>query len=403
MYKLCGGTLLVLLLHSRKKRITETALLQGMLKVLHNDIYIYNNTLKEQTKKFKICKEHSNLATPFEDATIQNMIADTINNNYNELLEMTSEFINNYIDNDSKIHKDELLIKAVLELIEQDNSISSDQEFYILPNGKTVKKSKILSMTKFYLPSFLLGILYYVIMNIKDNKEGAETYNEWCPKPESGTKRKYIANIGENSKKTILLIKTLEEYTSSELLALTDELSILYVKKIQTEKVDATKIPIIFSKEINNGIIDDYYKLELNPKDYDKAINFIDTYNKLIDYVNKYSHSHTYDELKLLSDIKSKFNSLLDTKFDNQLANDFFYSLQLKVVASPKINIYTIRPPVRRSLKKLSPLFSKPLSYSTFSSLRKMPILAPIIIEDNINEQTESDTPESGDNNRNKK
>ena len=181
MYKLCSGTLLVLLVHSSIKGTKETSLLIDMLKVLKHDIYIDNSTLKEQTKKLKICKEHSSLATPFEDTSMQIILNDDIENNYTKLLKRAVEFTNSYIDTNSEIHKDELLVKALLEVIEKDNSISDQQQFYILPNGKSVKKCKLPSMAKFYLPSFLLGILYYVIMNIKDNKEGAEKYNEWCP------------------------------------------------------------------------------------------------------------------------------------------------------------------------------------------------------------------------------
>ena len=75
MCKLCGGTFLVLLLHSSKIGIKETAFLSDILKVIKPDIYIDNNSLKEQTKKLKICKEHSSLATPFEDASIQIKLA----------------------------------------------------------------------------------------------------------------------------------------------------------------------------------------------------------------------------------------------------------------------------------------------------------------------------------------
>lgn len=140
MYKLCGGTLLVLLVHSGKKGTTETSLLSETLKVFKSDLFIDNCTLKEQTKKFKLCKEHSSLATPFEDASIQIKLANEINNNYNELLKRTSEFINNSIDTDPQTNKDEVLVKALLEVIEKDNSIPNQQKFYILPNGKSEKK-----------------------------------------------------------------------------------------------------------------------------------------------------------------------------------------------------------------------------------------------------------------------
>ena len=69
------------------------------------------------------------------------------------------------------------LVKAVLELIEQDKSIPDNQQFYILPDGKPVTKEQLVYIKTVYLPSFILGVLYYVMMNIKDNREGVETYD----------------------------------------------------------------------------------------------------------------------------------------------------------------------------------------------------------------------------------
>lgn len=50
MYKLCGGTLLVILMHSSIKNTTETVLLSDISKILKPKIYIDNGTIKEQTK-----------------------------------------------------------------------------------------------------------------------------------------------------------------------------------------------------------------------------------------------------------------------------------------------------------------------------------------------------------------
>lgn len=52
----------------------------------------------------------------------------------------------------------------------------------------------------------------------------------WCPKPQYGTKRKYTANIGENSSRHILLLKSPEEYSYHELLELSDEAVTCYIK-----------------------------------------------------------------------------------------------------------------------------------------------------------------------------
>ncbi|MCR5110665.1 MAG: hypothetical protein K6B38_07110 [Ruminococcus sp.] len=94
---------------------------------------------------------------------------------------------------------------AVIEVILNDEDISEETSFHISPDGQSVSKKELRSMNNFYLPSFLLGVLYYVMMNISDNWKGEDTYNEWCP-PVSGKKeRPYKANIGENSSRNIEL------------------------------------------------------------------------------------------------------------------------------------------------------------------------------------------------------
>ena len=396
MYKLCGGTLLVLLLNS-SKRNKESSLLSDMLKVLIPTCFIDKSTLKEQTKKFKVCIEHSCLATPFEDSSVQKKITEDIHERYDELLQRIIRFIDTNIYTDSDLHKDVLLVKAIIEVIEQDDSIPENQSLYILPNGKPVTKAKLISMNRIYLPSFLLGVLYYVMMNINDNKEGSNTYEEWCPKDaqKAHTQRKYTANIGENSKKVIQLIKSPKDYSKSELLSLTGELSILYVKKAPTEEVDATGICIDFSETINNDDIDQYYKFELNPQDYDKALMFFNDYNNLIDSVNKYNDSTDFDKLKILNKAKQCFINkwLRDVNFDDQQADSLYKLLILKVESNKKIDIYTIKQYVKHMR-----LSTNSLSQYSTSAKYKMPQFSILPSTGNKKEQKESVTIETKEN-----
>ena len=248
MYKLCGGTFFVLLLNSRKKGI-ERDLLRDMLKIFKPDLYIDESSFKEQTKKFKICKEHSNLATPFEEAATRKKMTDDINGHYEELLAKMTKFIDKHIAVGSDTQKEKILVKALLEVIEQDNSIPKDQDFYIQPDGKSVTKEELVSLKKAFLPSFLLGVLYYVMINIEDNMDGAETYDEWCPKPDSGTQRKYTANLGEKSNKQIELINTPEknDYCEPAIIEQSERIDV-YDKVFEAhtiERVIPSKIPFI--------------------------------------------------------------------------------------------------------------------------------------------------------------
>ena len=177
---------------------------------------------------------------------------------------------------------------------------------------------------------------------------------------------------------------------------MTGELSVLYVNKAPTEEVDATNINIDFSETINNDNIDQYYKLELNPQDYDKALKFFNDYNNLIDSVNKYNDSTDYDELKILNKAKQCFINkwLRDVNFDNQQADILYKSLILKVESNKKIDIYTIKQCVKHMR-----LSTDSLSQYSTSSKYKMPMCLIRQSTDNQKAQTETGTIETDENN----
>ena len=365
MYKLCGGTLFVLLLHSSKTK-NETNFLCDILRIFDPQIYINSSNVKVKKDKFKRCKEHSELATYFEDSSMQMKLANDINNHYAELLKRTSDLITNYIDTDSDLHKEELLVKAVIEVIEQDESIPNNQVFYILPNGKAVTKEKLISIKKIYFPSFILGILYYVIINIKDNKEGADTYDEWCPKPDYGTKRKYTANIGEKSKKQVVLVNTPDEYDYYELLDLAGELIKFYIKRIPiNDEYDIATTTIIITDNIDESENDNYLEFRTFSYDYKKTNNFINDCNKLICsvknnqnsneknvcllgcvklnfYNNWLSYSHTFSD----NSIQIWFDFILDKIYNSKIIDINNITIDNKYYNYNNNNI-SITPPVR--------------------------------------------------------
>lgn len=106
------------------------------------------------------------------------------------------EFVNGFLDIGGPVHKDAILVRALIDLIQQDQSINEDDEFYIEPNGQTKKKTALGGLKEVCLPSFLLGVWHYVVVNRKDNSVGKETYDAWCPST-GGGQRKYTAHMGE--------------------------------------------------------------------------------------------------------------------------------------------------------------------------------------------------------------
>ena len=105
-------------------------------------------------------------------------------------------FVNDFLDMSEPVHKDVNLVRAVVDLIQQDQTIEATDEFYVGPNGEKKKKAALGDLKEVCLPSFLLGVWHYVVVNRKDNNIGKKTYEIWCPSA-GGGQRKYTAHMGE--------------------------------------------------------------------------------------------------------------------------------------------------------------------------------------------------------------
>lgn len=105
-------------------------------------------------------------------------------------------FVNDFLDVSGAVHKDVNLVRALVDLIQQDQTIKATDEFYIEPNGEKKKKAALGDLKKVCLPSFLLGIWHYIVVNRKDNSAGQTTYDAWCPS-NGRAQRKYTAHMGE--------------------------------------------------------------------------------------------------------------------------------------------------------------------------------------------------------------
>ena len=88
-------------------------------------------------------------------------------------------------------------MKALIDLIEQDDSINDSVEFMVGENGDAVRKDQLRNQKRVCLPSFLLGIWHFIVVNRKNNKVGQLTYDTWCPENGGGA-REYEGSMGED-------------------------------------------------------------------------------------------------------------------------------------------------------------------------------------------------------------
>lgn len=208
--RLCGGTFFTLVLQALQQRmnarehydgdsdgLSDPEVLVGLIKVINP---AYTDPGKERLKtivnNYKRCESSTSTYFPFSDDQVVAAFDETVRTDYQTALNGMIGFVNNFLDVSKAVHKDVNLVRALVDLIQQDQSIESETEFYIGQNGEKKKKAALGDLKDVCLPSFLLGVWHYVVVNRKDNSVGKKTYDAWCPSA-GGGQRKYTAHMGE--------------------------------------------------------------------------------------------------------------------------------------------------------------------------------------------------------------
>ncbi len=218
--RLCGGTFFTLLLQARKQRtkarehrkgerdgLADTDVLVGLLKVFNPDYLEPTastmSTFKTNTSDFKSCKISNSMYLPFEDTAA---FDSRVINKYAAPLGAMYEFVDRFIDVGASAEKDIRLVKALLELIDADQSIDNEQVFYFCEDGSPRTKGSLRGETRICLPSFLLAVWHFVLVNRKINTVGRTTYDRWCP-PNRGAERKYAGSMGDSITRPIYVTR----------------------------------------------------------------------------------------------------------------------------------------------------------------------------------------------------
>ena len=251
--RLCGGTVFTLILEARQQRygvrehfagdsdgLSEMDTLIGLAQVMVPDLKrpakTREDTVQGNTTEFKICKTAGGKGYyPFSNRQSKKAFDDRVKGNYAEALKAMCDFVKNFIWVKGSDKQDVNLVKALLDLIERDDSINNSQVFYIMPEGKPVSKQRIdqIDGEDVCLESFLLGVWHYAIMRREGNTIGKATMNEWCPS-KGGAPREYEGHMGENLSRNIRLT-----YLGDVEVPDQDE----EIEHIEAEVVEGTKDP----------------------------------------------------------------------------------------------------------------------------------------------------------------
>ena len=208
--RLCGGTYFTLVLQCLKQRakarehykgesdgLTDPQVLMGLIQVINPDYREpKKGVLKGKTNDFKSCKTSSGAYLPFGDIPVIDEFDRVVREEYMSARSAMAIFIDTFLEIGVNTKKEHILVKALLDLIDLDNSIDSDTDFFVGVDGEKIKKAALGDLRNICLPSFLLGVWHYVVVNRKDNSVGADTYNLWCPS-NGGSQRIYRGTLGK--------------------------------------------------------------------------------------------------------------------------------------------------------------------------------------------------------------
>ena len=208
--RLCGGTFMTLVIQAllqRKKarehykgesdKLNDPDVLVGLITVINPDYEDPGKAvLKTKANDYKSCKLSTGQYLPFGDKLAIEVFDQRVRNNYLAARNDMCIFVDSFIETGTKLQKDVRLVKALIDLIEQDESIDDSVEFMVDENGDAVRKDQLRNLKRVCLPSFLLGIWHFIVINRKNNKVGQLTYDTWCPENGGGT-REYEGTMGD--------------------------------------------------------------------------------------------------------------------------------------------------------------------------------------------------------------
>ena len=226
---LCGGTYFTLILEARGQRtgqrgryqgeqdgLSQSDTLVGLGKVVYNEYIPPRNqqTFRTNVNAYRTCTDDgSNLSFLFPDRV--SAFNDRIRSAYLTALKAMCDFVNTFLEVGTSINKEIWLVKAILDLIENDESIPGEQEFLIGIDGQGITKSALRQMSDLSLQPLLLGVWHYVVVNRPDNRSGKDTFDRWCPS-RGRAERKYEGNMGSGIER-MLNVEVMTAPTSDEI------------------------------------------------------------------------------------------------------------------------------------------------------------------------------------------
>lgn len=203
---LCGGILFDLLLEARKPRrkarnklnggsdgLTAPGVYAGLIHIVTGeDISTYaGTTLEKCASDYKKCLSSTGTYVPFTDSATQSSFDAAYKRKDPDLLERTSGFIDNYLNNS----KCEWLVRALIETMQSESHLQ-DVEIDITYDTALKVSELHTAQIIIFLP-FFLSVLHFVMVNCPDCESGRPTFETWYSQASPKAEWKFNSKIGE--------------------------------------------------------------------------------------------------------------------------------------------------------------------------------------------------------------
>ncbi|MGI6316207.1 MAG: hypothetical protein ACOX17_05960 [Christensenellales bacterium] len=210
---LCGGVFLTQLMQARKPRagvreryagnsdgLSDPETMLAFVKVMCPDFTVpAGKTFKENTSSYKNCRKNSGTYLPFAVTSAEVRTFDEcVRSDYATALTRMVSFTDDFLEVGKSAKKDEHLVKALVEIIRDDENIPATAVFYINEDGSPSTKAQLLTITAVCFQAFLVGVWHHVMMNRPDNTLGRSTITDWTP-TYSGTHIEQVYSVASSN------------------------------------------------------------------------------------------------------------------------------------------------------------------------------------------------------------
>ena len=151
------------------------------------------------TSNYREGKSEGTVNVPFNDTSYIASYDNVVRNRYQDALKRMDEFVTWHLNPDKR----EWFVKALLDVIDNDEDILETDEFCFKSDGSFMTKAELRTESFFEYQPFLVGVLHFILMRRAGKNElGIPTLDAITEKVKS-KERQYNGHLGESITRTI--------------------------------------------------------------------------------------------------------------------------------------------------------------------------------------------------------